>query len=865
MENQNKENSVPSKDEEKSILNENTQTSTESDITLAEKKSSEKDFEQEIKDNNSFENKNPEQEERQEDNDKVTSEEGLSETNNTKPQENNEVLPENDKDNSSNHFTQQYNNSKIGNVFQGGKINVEYKTDFTDPTEKYPKDLFENQTFKITDELQEKINELKEKRIILLSCLDDDVLNRITDTIIQQSEFDDYEKRILRFTGREYENKLDLDIFTKEKIGKGEKLIVVIEINQQNRFLDSLFIHKNSSPKLNQKVTVDNLNNNSTILICRINSKVYKNISEINMSESYFIYWNISFLNYWLHLSLLIKGKEIDRLNKLITKQRECGLWGDKNDNEFYDTLIKYFSRGQEHLLENIKIREDILNNGKINEFINNQKKYKITDLFKKGKEIDKLVLYCATYFSGLTPVDFEKILIILSKDINETIIIESKIQTESGEEKTIKKEKEIESIKFWKEDSDEILEKCNLEIIEENNSTLIIDFSEPYMRKEMKNYLRTKHFFIKKQFDKIRKSGILFDFSISDGLVNNLTSMLAKMTIDNPTQYGENWLFNLIGKLWNYLNIDDIPVNNDIEQFIKIMAKIETEKWKQPFYDRLYRLIREMLNHNQLKDTIAKFCNRLIEIKQNYVLLNLVRQLQFAPNFDFLFWIKQLLDRSNYDIQLKTFHYLTNIVMNNKINIFDVADWLPDSNKESVNYSTSNFCSLIIIINYSDYSISTYDKNLYGEWPSNYSLFPISNQNEEQNQKLKCLMDWIFHPGLKYVKIENRNFSRMNKIAQWTMNWFFILLGFDKENINPSAIEFSELLLKHIVEKVDKSQSNELIEYWKKVLDYYRSEKKKLSFKDTSKRKEINNRIGIGIELKNNFIHLKNKYREKK
>ena len=94
---------------------------------------------------------------------------------------------------------------------------------------------------------------------------------------------------------------------------------------------------------------------NNRFLICLVNPDIFNSYRKTK-KKLYFEYWQIPFLPYLLQTQFSVY--EANELRKQINKQRDEGLWGDKNkEQEFYDLIYGYMEKSQ--LIEEINKKEE--------------------------------------------------------------------------------------------------------------------------------------------------------------------------------------------------------------------------------------------------------------------------------------------------------------------------------------------------------------------------------------------------------------------------------------------------------------------------------------------------------------------------
>ena len=264
---------------------------------------------------------------------------------------------------------------------------------FKDPTKLLPNKPAGIPSFDSPKEIEEHFAELKNNRILLVDCFDDNILRAASYELVQRTEAN-YEQRLLTFEGSQLEQTdLHLGVFVNEKIGSGEKLIVVISLKSQ-KFLDSMFFEE----PLHAQSIKEQLEKNNMMLVCFANSSFIQEIWREKRSYFHFPKWNIPFLSYLLRA--YFNDNIAKSLEKHILQQRNYGLWDENNsDSEFYGLVYGYLRNGAEQLREEIEKREQYSKGESVPDFLKKIRTVRPKELIKDNDLITNTVLYVATFF----------------------------------------------------------------------------------------------------------------------------------------------------------------------------------------------------------------------------------------------------------------------------------------------------------------------------------------------------------------------------------------------------------------------------------------------------------------------------------
>ena len=236
--------------------------------------------------------------------------------------------------NNSYHFLE---SSAISRLFSNSNLDKEQQNNFIDPTTDLPSQSSKSSQLSSQLELEEisyYIQKLREENILIVSCLNQEVLMATVYALANQiGAIKD--RRLLSFEGKNSKRSdLEIELISTEEIGHGKGTFVVIDAVRTKVFWDSLRVH---NPW--QAGTIkDNLRNQNRFLICLVDPTVLlQNFQYKNQEELFFCCWKIPFLKTLLKMEF---SNDFYEIQEKISIQREKGFWGD-NDQEFYDFVYK--------------------------------------------------------------------------------------------------------------------------------------------------------------------------------------------------------------------------------------------------------------------------------------------------------------------------------------------------------------------------------------------------------------------------------------------------------------------------------------------------------------------------------------------
>lgn len=688
-------------------------------------------------------------------------------------------------------------------------------TPFSDPTIELPERWKELPEFNSPQELDRYTEQLVAKRILVITCIDEDTAVAAAYGIIENIDVtNNYEKRYLNFEGINANRPdLVLGIFLDHKIGNTAGTIVIVRLKSQI-FIDSMLMDYTYTQH-----AIEQLTKNEMMVICIGEDEMRHGSRTDNQSSFRLPQWSIPFLPHILrrHFSL----QEAQLFNQKIINQRKSNHWGENgNEDEFYQLITRYLRYGTEKFREEVEKRDLSAKDGNKKVDAEKSRINLPQDHIKDDTPLHNTVIYVATFFPGLSPLDFSNIVLLLLADRQISMVNESQVINEKQEIKTIKSRADKRLADLWEENADKIMRECFLQTHLAKNNSAVVDFTPSFSRHSCKAYFdQSFPMFLRKQFARIQESGILFNFNAGEQVINNVIHLSAKMAISDPTYYGKDWLFGLVVGLKQYLNVEIEP-GDYVEQLMILLRQIHNKEVRKQYSARLSELIREMLSHPPLKEMVHNFFDDLINAKHSDIALEIIVEitdrLQFAPHFDPLYWLKRFLDQGNQETRDNANFALIRLARIRGFRIFEILEtissWLPDPSKDQDRYSFSEKYALAFII-YFCISLRFREEN-YGLWPSRYPLFATLKDNESSQtpeQRLKLLIEWLFHPGIETLFGE----FAVNIIADLIEEWITILYGFKEENTHSKAISLSDILLKQIILVADDQNQKAMIRHW--------------------------------------------------
>src|SRR5262249_55685079 len=152
-------------------------------------------------------------------------------------------------------------------------------------------------------------------------------------------------------------------------------------------------------------------------------------------------------------------------------------------------------------------------------------------------------------------------------------------------------------------------MHECRFTTVTAKDGFLVVDFSEPYLRRELRAYFEKRYFlYVSRRCKTLQTSGILFALDLSQAAVEGLVRLFVDRAVLDPTNFGESGLIDLGWGLRTQLP-GDVPSGNAAERLAWLVERLAVEaRLRAHFYGRLALLLREMLARPQLRAMVRTF-----------------------------------------------------------------------------------------------------------------------------------------------------------------------------------------------------------------------------------------------------------------
>ena len=276
--------------------------------------------------------------------------------------------------------------------------------------------------------------------------------------------------------------------------------------------------------------------------------------------------------------------------------------------------------------------------------------------LLSSQDELKNTVLFVATFFTGLSALDFEEAVLCLLGDRE----MESQATLGSGADGQfwIEGRDETRPLReIWKEQHREVLDSCHLDFQQPTGPVLateattgprvpVAEFTDAYLRQNLREvFWASAYKTYVDLLERVFAQRLFFEHS-SEMVMEGVIRLIVDTAKVNPELHGQEWLLHLIPE--SALSGDcKATEQDDRKQDDRIRQAID-EIGKRRFYYRMKHLILEMVGHKELRGLVTSFLAKLIDL---YVLRDareLLWRLRASDRIDVFSWWKRLLDRTH-------------------------------------------------------------------------------------------------------------------------------------------------------------------------------------------------------------------------
>jgi hypothetical protein len=666
----------------------------------------------------------------------------------------------------------------------------------------------------VSEELSEYLEKLKEERLILISCPDEDIAFSAAHALIGGLYLPQGGQRLLLNIDKSaVEGSLPSVYYLRRKSGHDKETVVLVDAATEKArpFLEPIIYAARASSAAIQ----DDLRRNDMYLLCLIDPALVEagtrpaDGGPRRARELKFPCWRIPFLRRLLERHQVEGAAEVEAK---IEGQRALGWWS-LSDGDFYSELNDYLVRRE--LLGQIKKLDETPPPGPVSE------------LFKGDEPLSDTVLYVATFFPNLTPHEFNQLVPLLLAGAPQVADNGAATPPKDGAHEAAGVPGEKAPLQVWRQRPDQVLKKCELVTIPLRGATRGVNFTNHSLRGKLRGHLEREYsFFLENRFQAVQGLGLIF--SPSPKISQSAVQLSVEMAASYPEYYGSRWLAGVVRDFESsFASADGARAPT-----WRLIEEANAAKARKLFYQSLSQLVRAMLEEPRLAEVIEEFLQQLLLSKQHGGVLEIVRRLQFAPAFDQFKWLKQLLHRGDQQIREQTSDYLRGYLKRTGGRVYQaltsLESWLPEGGRPLQTYPFPARYALRLLHFHLSETTFRFDARYFGSWPSACPLFAFGDADTAAGD-LRLLVRLLFHPGMNGVFKEQRlnqeeGALRINRLVT---TWFFILQGKGERSAHgrdneaegaeprPDASMVSGLLLEQIVRTTTAPQRAALLAYW--------------------------------------------------
>jgi hypothetical protein len=653
------------------------------------------------------------------------------------------------------------------------------------------------------------LSDLEDRRIVLLTSYQERAAYAAAYSLVTDDRFHGQCKRVLFPTRTRDKERSDLDLvaLAKEEFLGEKPQIVLIEIERWCTLLDSALTLGWGPASTVRK----GLKNHSSYLVLAVNEDLLRDTAVTERAKNCLPYYAVSHLRYLLARDLADRAEDLEK-RLLATIERGASPMD----------LQELHQRVAERLAEGVDAFEEFLSGleqaSKLPLAARKERLQPVRphDVFREESEIHRAAAFVATYFPDLGQRDFNRLVLLLLGDK----------MHERVEERWSDR---------WLRSADRVFRECHLRPVTSGDGSWVVDFSEPYLRRELRGHLE-RHFpwYVRRQCQALQDSGALFALDLSRTAVEGLVRLFVERAIVDPTGFGSVWLLDLVRGLRIQLQ-GEPPSASPEESLAWLLERLAVEAHlRAHFHGRLAILIREMLDREALRPMVRQFFLFLIAAKQHDALLNVIldlaRRLRFAPHFDPLDWMRQLLNQGSKAVRERTANRLIILARESGPRIYEflsvVRTWLPE---EGDRFSASSSFALELPFDYCLDVARSLPPARFGTWPSRHPLFyALPSDPAEARKEIAKLIEWLFDP--RGVALERANKTetmqtaeavRVGHVADLVEHWAWVLEG-DSEDGSAEGRALFNVIVEEIDRRIGARERAWLQRSWRKRQEDY-------------------------------------------
>jgi hypothetical protein len=459
-------------------------------------------------------------------------------------------------------------------------------------------------------------------------------------------------------------------------------------------------------------------------------------------------------------------------------------------------------------------------------------------DVFREESETHRAASFIGTYFPDIGPHDFDRLVLTLLGDQTATVERTRQIVSRDGILCAVHEERQERWADRWDRAADGVFRECYLTPISSSSGAWLIDFSEPYLRRELRAYFERHHsWYLKRQCQTLSMRGVFFAPELSDTAVEALVRLFVERAVVDPLGFGRVLLTELVLGVKSHLNGQPSATSQE-EVLAWLLDKLAAQpRLRSRFYERMTLLIRQMLDREPLQGLVREFFEFLITARRHNAVLDVIfdlsRRLRFAPHFDPFVWMRRLLDQGSTAVRNRTAGRLVMFARDSGPRIYEflavIRTWLPDPTRAPERFSESNRVAIEFPLGYCRDVALALPEGRFGQWPSHHPLFyALPAEPAEARRELGTLVEWIL--DARGAALESSNEAdptlsaearRIAYVGDLIEHWAWVLEGKLNEG-HPSGRALFEIVAEEIDQRLTVDQRTWLQRSWLRRQDNY-------------------------------------------
>lgn len=665
----------------------------------------------------------------------------------------------------------------------------------------------------------ELVEKLDEDPIVVLTS-DEKAAFVAGHALAHASEFADRKKRALFITRLQDKDRRDLDLMSvTAQVVREQRQVLLVEIAERCTFLEAI-LHTPPGALGNIRVTLDQ---HESYIVLVIDEDLLRTEDPGERIRA-FQRWRVSHLQYLLSHDFAERAETLER--------RLLDLVGPLTTVEErraqYDRITNWLAEGPAFFEK--QLEELASGNGLALEVRANQKAVDPGTVLKEDSPVHKTAAFIAAAFPGISQNDFDRLVRLILRD--ETTLKEDvrHVFRRDGKLVTVRDRNEERCTDHWGREADRIFQDCALRTVATANGAWAVDFSESYLRADVRTHLNERHpWYLRQQCDRLQRSGVLFDPDLSPKAVEGLVRLFVERAIADPTGYGSIWLLDLVRGAHRS---DGTEANNEATEAMleRLSHRLSDDDPPLLLNERLAILIREMADHDALRPVIRQFFEHLLSTKKHKALLGLILdvapRLRYVLEFDPLIWMRRLLNEGNDEVRELTFKRLIQLARRAGPRIYEflasLRSWLPREDRAPANYSVSERLAFNVPF---EYCAEMSRWVTLGKWPSEHPLFyALPEEPEEARVQLAPLIEWLvdsrsaaFEKPDPADPLQPAGALRIGFVGDLVEHWAWVLEGAPSETPSPQGKALVTLILDELAARLAPRERTWLQRTWQR------------------------------------------------